>query len=161
MSLQIMWPKSSRTRQSKEFSNGHGMSRNPRSSLPSKDRKRKRRRYGRTIHVLNSGASVSLTVRSALEFDLKRAYRILEEVNRVKAEVERIVEMLRTMEEYMKEKINKISSWLTESPVVGGGGRKMKLRGQHGRWRRFRRIRQKCGPKNAEDKKRRKDSLFP
>ena len=57
------------------------------------------------IHVLYSELRASLTVRSALEFDLKRAYRILEEVNRVKAEVERIVEMLRTMEEYMKEKI--------------------------------------------------------
>jgi hypothetical protein len=57
------------------------------------------------IHLLYSELRASLTVRSALEFDLKRAYRILEEVNRVKAEVERIVEMLRTMEEYMKEKI--------------------------------------------------------
>ena len=57
------------------------------------------------IHVLYSELRSSLTVRSALEFDLKRAYRILEEVNRVKAEVEKIVEMLRTMEEYMKEKI--------------------------------------------------------
>ena len=46
-----------------------------------------------------------MTVRSALEFDLKKANRILEEVNRVKGEVEKIVEMLRVMEEYMKERI--------------------------------------------------------
>jgi hypothetical protein len=46
-----------------------------------------------------------LTVRSALEFDLRKANRILEEVNRVKAEVEKVVEMLRVMDEYMKERI--------------------------------------------------------
>jgi len=46
-----------------------------------------------------------LTVRSALEFDLKKANRILEEVNQVKAEVEKIIEMLRVMDEYMKERI--------------------------------------------------------
>lgn len=57
------------------------------------------------IHVLYSELRASLTVRSAVEFDLKRACRILEEVNRVKAEVEKIVEMLRMMEDYMKEKI--------------------------------------------------------
>jgi hypothetical protein len=57
------------------------------------------------IHVLYSELRASLTVRSAVEFDLKRACRILEEVNLVKAEVEKIVEMLRTMEDYMKEKI--------------------------------------------------------
>jgi hypothetical protein len=44
-------------------------------------------------------------VRSALEFDLKGANRILEEVNRVKAEVEKIIEMLRVMDEYMRERI--------------------------------------------------------
>jgi hypothetical protein len=44
-------------------------------------------------------------VRSALEFDLKKASRILEEVNRVKGEVEKIVEMLRVMDEYMRERV--------------------------------------------------------
>ena len=57
------------------------------------------------IHGLYSELRSSLTVRSALEFDLKRAHRILEEVNRVKAEVEKIIEMLKVMEEYMKERI--------------------------------------------------------
>jgi hypothetical protein len=57
------------------------------------------------IHALYSDLRSSLTVRSALEFDLKRAQRILEEVNRVKAEVEKVIEMLRVMEEYMKERI--------------------------------------------------------
>ena len=57
------------------------------------------------IHALYSELRSSLTVRSALEFDLKRAQRILEEVNRVKTEVEKVIEMLRVMEEYMKERI--------------------------------------------------------
>jgi len=57
------------------------------------------------IDTLYSELRSSLTVRSALEFDLKKANRILEEVNRVKAEVEKIVEMLRGMDEYMKERI--------------------------------------------------------
>ncbi len=57
------------------------------------------------IHGLYSELRSSLTVRSALEFDLKRAHRILEEVNRVKGEVEKIIEMLKAMEEYMKERI--------------------------------------------------------
>jgi hypothetical protein len=57
------------------------------------------------IHNLYSELRSSLTVRSALEFDLKKANRILEEVNRVKVEVEKIIEMLRAMEEYMKERI--------------------------------------------------------
>ena len=57
------------------------------------------------IHSLYAELRSSLTVRSALEFDLKRAQRILEEVNRVKTEVEKVVEMLRVMEEYMKERI--------------------------------------------------------
>jgi hypothetical protein len=57
------------------------------------------------IDTLYSELRYSLTVRSALEFDLKKANRILEEVNRVKAEVERIIEMLRAMDEYMKERI--------------------------------------------------------
>ena len=57
------------------------------------------------IHALYSELRSSLTVRSALEFDLKRAQRILEEVNRVKAEVEKVIEMLRVMDEYMKERI--------------------------------------------------------
>ena len=57
------------------------------------------------IDMLYSELRSSLTVRSALEFDLRKANRILEEVNRVKAEVEKVVEMLRVMDEYMKERI--------------------------------------------------------
>lgn len=57
------------------------------------------------IHTLYSDLRSSLTVRSALEFDLKKASRILEEVNRIKVEVEKIIEMLRVMEEYMRERI--------------------------------------------------------
>mgnify|MGYP001087848302 CR=1 FL=1 len=57
------------------------------------------------IHILYSELRSSLTVRSALEYDIKRANRILEEVNRVKIEVEKIIEMLRAMEEYMRERI--------------------------------------------------------
>ena len=57
------------------------------------------------IHGLYSELRSSLTVRSALEFDLKRAHRVLDEVNRVKGEVEKIIEMLMAMEEYMKERI--------------------------------------------------------
>ena len=57
------------------------------------------------IDTLYSELRSSLTVRSALEFDLKKANRILEEVNRVKAEVEKIVEMLKVMDEYMRERI--------------------------------------------------------
>jgi hypothetical protein len=57
------------------------------------------------IHGLYSELRSSLTVRSALEFDLKRAHRILEEVTRVKGEVEKIIEMLKAMEGYMKERI--------------------------------------------------------
>jgi hypothetical protein len=57
------------------------------------------------IDILYSELRSSLTVRSALEFDLKKANRILEEVNRIKTEVEKIVEMLRVMDEYMKERV--------------------------------------------------------
>jgi hypothetical protein len=57
------------------------------------------------IDTLYSELRSSLTVRSALEFDLKKANRILEEVNRIKAEVEKIIEMLRVMDEYMRERI--------------------------------------------------------
>jgi hypothetical protein len=57
------------------------------------------------IHTLYSELRSSLTVRSALEFDLKRANRVLEEVNRIKAEVEKIVEMLKVMEDYMRERL--------------------------------------------------------
>lgn len=57
------------------------------------------------IHSLYSELRSSLTVRSALEFDLKRATRTLEEVNKIKAEVEKIVEMLKTMEDYMRERL--------------------------------------------------------
>src|SRR4030042_1849237 len=54
------------------------------------------------IDTLYSELRSSLTVRSALEFDMKKANRILEEVNRVKAEVEKIIEMLRVMDEYKR-----------------------------------------------------------
>ncbi len=57
------------------------------------------------INTLYSELRSSLTVRSALDYDLKKANRLLEEVNRIKAETEKIIEMLRTMEEYMKERI--------------------------------------------------------
>jgi len=57
------------------------------------------------IDTLYSELRSSLTVQSALEFDLKKAHRILEEVNRVKAEVEKIIEMLRAMDGYMRERI--------------------------------------------------------
>ncbi|MEW6374565.1 MAG: hypothetical protein AB1502_02090 [Thermodesulfobacteriota bacterium] len=57
------------------------------------------------IHSLYAELRSSLTVRSALEYDLKRANRVLEEVNRVKVEVEKIIEMLRVMDEYMRERI--------------------------------------------------------
>ena len=57
------------------------------------------------IHTLYSELRTSLTIRSALEVDLKKASRLLEEVNRVKTEVEKIIEMLRVMEEYVKERI--------------------------------------------------------
>jgi len=57
------------------------------------------------IHTLYSELRASLTVRSALEFDLKRANRVLEEVNKIKVEVEKIVEMLKAMEDYMKERL--------------------------------------------------------
>ncbi len=57
------------------------------------------------IDTLYTELRSSLTVRSALELDLKKANRILEEVNRVKTEVEKIIEMLRVMDEYMRERI--------------------------------------------------------
>ncbi len=57
------------------------------------------------INTLYGELRASLTIRSALELDLKKANRLLEEVSRVKVEVEKVVEMLRVMEEYMKERI--------------------------------------------------------
>ncbi len=57
------------------------------------------------VHTLYSELRSSLTVRSALEYDLKRATRVLEEIHKVKAEVEKIIEMLRAMEEYMRERL--------------------------------------------------------
>ena len=57
------------------------------------------------INTLYSELRSSLTVRSALEVDLKKANRILDEVNRVKVEVEKIVEMLRVMDGYMRERV--------------------------------------------------------
>lgn len=65
----------------------------------------KREEIADRIHTLYSELRASLTVRSALEFDLKRANRVLEEINKVKAEVEKIVEMLKAMEEYMRERL--------------------------------------------------------
>ncbi len=57
------------------------------------------------IHTLYAELRTSLTVRSALEYDLKKANRLLEEISRVKIEVEKIIEMLGVMEEYMKERV--------------------------------------------------------
>ena len=57
------------------------------------------------IDLLYSELRSSLTVRTALEYDLKKAHRILDEVNRIKSEIEKVVEMLRVMEDYMKERI--------------------------------------------------------
>ncbi|MGQ9647933.1 MAG: hypothetical protein ACUVWO_15520 [Thermodesulfobacteriota bacterium] len=57
------------------------------------------------IHTLYSELRASLTIRSALEYDLKKAHHILEELNRIKTEVEKLIEMLRVMEDYMKERI--------------------------------------------------------
>ena len=57
------------------------------------------------IHTLYSEHRSSLTVRPAFEYDLKKAHQILEEVHRIKAEGEKIIEMLRVMEECMKERI--------------------------------------------------------
>ena len=57
------------------------------------------------IDTLYNELRSSLTVPSALGFDLKKAHRMLEEVSRVKIEVEKIVEMLESMEKYMKERI--------------------------------------------------------
>jgi len=57
------------------------------------------------IHGLYSELRSSLTVRSALELDLKRALQILEEITQVKAEVEKIIEMLKAMETYMRERV--------------------------------------------------------
>ncbi len=57
------------------------------------------------IHILYSELRSSLTIPYALEVDLKKANRILEEVNRIKGEVEKILEMLRVMEEYVKERL--------------------------------------------------------
>jgi hypothetical protein len=65
----------------------------------------KREEVTERIHTLYSELRSSLTVRSALEYDLKKAVRVLEEVNKVKAEVEKIVEMLRAMEDYMRERL--------------------------------------------------------
>ncbi len=57
------------------------------------------------IDTLYSELRASLTIRSALEFDLRKANRLLDEVNRIKGEVEKIIEMLHSMEQYMKERI--------------------------------------------------------
>lgn len=57
------------------------------------------------IHTLYSELRSSLTVRSALDYDLKRAIRVLEEVNKIKTEVEKIIDMLKAMEEYMRERL--------------------------------------------------------
>jgi predicted Mrr-cat superfamily restriction endonuclease len=65
----------------------------------------KREDMAERIHHLYSELRSSLTVPAALEFDLKRANQILEEVNRIKVEIEKVIEMLRVMEEYMKERI--------------------------------------------------------
>jgi flagellin-specific chaperone FliS len=78
---------------------------NPISSLKKTLEEPKKDDLAERIDTLYSELRSSLTVKAALEFDLKKANRILEEVNRVKAEVEKIVEMLRVMDEYMRERI--------------------------------------------------------
>jgi hypothetical protein len=65
----------------------------------------KRDNIAERIHTLYSELRSSLTVPSALDFDLKKANRLLDEVSRIKVEVEKIIEMLRAMDEYMKERI--------------------------------------------------------
>ena len=65
----------------------------------------KRDELAERIQGLYAELRASLTVRSALEYDLKKAHHLLEEVNRVRVEVEKIIEMLRVMEEYMRERI--------------------------------------------------------
>lgn len=65
----------------------------------------KRDNIAERIHTLYSELRSSLTVPSALDFDLKKANRLLEEVSRIKVEVEKIIEMLRAMDEYMKKRI--------------------------------------------------------
>ncbi len=60
---------------------------------------------GEQISHLYSELRSSLTIRSALEFDLKKANRLLVEVTRVKEEVEKIIEMLTKMDEYIRERI--------------------------------------------------------
>ena len=77
----------------------------PISSLRKPPEESKKDELTERIDMLYSELRSSLTVRSALEFDLKKANRILEEVNRVKAEVEKIIEMLRVMDEYVRERI--------------------------------------------------------
>ncbi len=57
------------------------------------------------IHNLYSELRSSLTIRSALEYDLRKAQRVLEELSRVKGEVEKMIEMLQAMEGYMRERI--------------------------------------------------------
>ena len=57
------------------------------------------------IHTLYNELRSSLTVPSALEVDLKKAHRMFEEVSRIKIEVEKIIEMLESMEKYMRERI--------------------------------------------------------
>ena len=57
------------------------------------------------IHTLYNELRSSLTAPSALEVDLTKAHRMVEEVSRIKIEVENIIEMLETMEKYMKERI--------------------------------------------------------
>ena len=57
------------------------------------------------VDQLYSDLRSSLTIRSALEYDRKKANQLLEEVNRIKREVEKIVEMLNAMDEYVKGRI--------------------------------------------------------
>lgn len=58
------------------------------------------------VDKLYSDLRSSLTIRSALEYDRNKVNQLLDEVNRIKGEVEKIVEMLRVMEEYVKERIS-------------------------------------------------------
>jgi hypothetical protein len=75
------------------------------SPLGKKGEELKRDDLTERIHTLYNELRSSLTVPSALEVDLKKAHRMLEEVSRIKIEIEKIIEMFKFMEEYMKERI--------------------------------------------------------
>ena len=57
------------------------------------------------IHTLYNELRSSLIVPSALKVDLKKAHQMLEEVSKIKIEVEKMIEMFEFMEKYMEERI--------------------------------------------------------